>query len=1172
MKNIFKNSYKSVAIVVLLVIAVAVPSFGSASGTASFSSNGVFKIGDHRNAGTTNWVTSLSNMKPGDQVQFLFTYLNTSSNTANGALSSYSVSGNGTAALTVTGTIWASNAPQVSGSVTIYAASGYTISLNSDPYSGGPGDVFPGANEITYHSTSVVTLGGNQIAAQQPTAQLWAEYPNGTTVTQVPLGTAPFMHWTSTNATECHVLAGAGFSTGGATQGQDQVSPLAGSTTFSIQCTGTGGSIQANYTVTVTTPQNNLTCNSFSAYPSSGQSPLTATLSANASGGAGGYTYQYIFGDGQSQNFISNNSVQHTYITSQSQTFSANVTAKDSDGATCSASTSVYVSATYTPPPPPSQPTAHISANPTSVNSGNSTTLQWSSTNAASCQGNGFSTGNTTSGNVVSSPLTNTTTFSVTCTNSSGSAYDSVTVYVNSTPPPPPSGSAPSAQTLSATGVSQNSATLNGSVNSNQAATSYWFEYGTSQSLGNSTGYQSAGSGSSAINVNSLISGLIANTTYYFRVVAQNSYGTAQGSILSLTTSGGGGGSGSAPTVITGGAAGISQTSAQITGYVDPNGYQTSYWFEYGTSQSLGSATGFQSAGAGTDSLPYNATLSNLSQNTTYYYRIVAQNTYGTSQGSILSFTTSGGGGGNNCVAPSVQTLSANNTYQNSAQLNGSVNPNNCQTSYWFEYGTNYSLGNTTGYQSAGASSGSFNIYSSISGLNYNQTYYFRAVAQNSAGTSYGSILSFSTNNSGCTYGNCGYGNQLYVQTLNATNYGNNTITFNGSVNPNSTYSDSVYGWFEYGTNINSLYLSTNSTYIGSGNYQQNFSQTAYNIVSGTTYYYRAAARNSSGTSYGQILSTSNYGGNGAPQVITNAATYISRTSALLNGQVDANNSATNAWFEYGTTVNLGSQTISQSAGMGNDYQNYSSALSSLSANTTYYFRAAAQNSYGTSYGTILSFMTSGGGTTTYIPQQQTVVVRTINTGTGTGTGLSCVILVPSLNVSELTPGQNFTLTVTYRNGCTYNLSNVFLKVILPQGTDFVLTNYPFFNRDANGISYNLGALPTNFQSAISIEGTVSNSANPGDSMIFSAVLNFNDEQGRFQSISSYLTAVVGQGKVLGANVLATFGNLFGNWIFDLLLIALIIFLVYLIFSRKRNNVFVSREGDVLEAKPLTNV
>ena len=61
-----------------------------------------------------------------------------------------------------------------------------------------------------------------------------------------------------------------------------------------------------------------------------------------------------------------------------------------------------------------------------------------------------------------------------------------------------------------------------------------------------------------------------------------------------------------------------------------------------------------------------------------------------------------------------------------------------------------------------------------------------------------------------------------------------------------------------------------------------------------------------------------------------------------------------------------------------------------------------------------------------------------------------------------LSGGQEFTYTVTYRNGCNYNISNAFLKIILPTEVEFIATNYPFFNRDANGISYNLGAVAAN--------------------------------------------------------------------------------------------------------------
>src|SRR5271157_5667725 len=74
-------------------------------------------------------------------------------------------------------------------------------------------------------------------------------------------------------------------------------------------------------------------------------------------------------------------------------------------------------------------PTATISANPTSITSGQSSTLTWSSTNATSCTGNGF-TASGTSGSTSVSP-TVTTTYSVTCTGTGGtSSPASATVTV----------------------------------------------------------------------------------------------------------------------------------------------------------------------------------------------------------------------------------------------------------------------------------------------------------------------------------------------------------------------------------------------------------------------------------------------------------------------------------------------------------------------------------------------------------------------------------------------------------------------------------------------------------------------------------------------------------------------------------------------------------------------
>jgi hypothetical protein len=79
----------------------------------------------------------------------------------------------------------------------------------------------------------------------------------------------------------------------------------------------------------------------------------------------------------------------------------------------------------------PPAPTAALSANPTSINAGQSSTLSWSSTNATSCTGGGFSTGGAISGSAAVTPST-TMTYSVSCTGNGGSASASTTATVSS--------------------------------------------------------------------------------------------------------------------------------------------------------------------------------------------------------------------------------------------------------------------------------------------------------------------------------------------------------------------------------------------------------------------------------------------------------------------------------------------------------------------------------------------------------------------------------------------------------------------------------------------------------------------------------------------------------------------------------------------------------------------
>jgi hypothetical protein len=100
-----------------------------------------------------------------------------------------------------------------------------------------------------------------------------------------------------------------------------------------------------------------------------------------------------------------------------------------------SATSAVTVTVTAPPPPPVPMPTASLTAASTTIQSGQSVTLNWTTTNATSATINGSSV--PLSGSQAYSP-TITTTYTLVATNSAGSATSPVTVTVTAPPPPPP--------------------------------------------------------------------------------------------------------------------------------------------------------------------------------------------------------------------------------------------------------------------------------------------------------------------------------------------------------------------------------------------------------------------------------------------------------------------------------------------------------------------------------------------------------------------------------------------------------------------------------------------------------------------------------------------------------------------------------------------------------------
>jgi hypothetical protein len=185
------------------------------------------------------------------------------------------------------------------------------------------------------------------------------------------------------------------------------------------------------------------------------------------------------------------------------------------------------------------------------------------------------------------------------------------------------------------------------------------------------------------------------------------------------------------PGIATNTASNVTSFSATLNGTVNPNGSTANVHFQYGTTTSYGSTTASRSyTGGGTQ--PVSANIAGLSPNTTYHFRLVGTNIFGTTYGSDRTFTTLSPTG-----PPVVTTNPASNISTSSATLNGSLNPHGLTTTVYFQYGTTTSYGRSTPSQiQAGNTYRS--ISANISGLPANSAYHFRIVATNSAGSRYG--------------------------------------------------------------------------------------------------------------------------------------------------------------------------------------------------------------------------------------------------------------------------------------------------------------------------------------------------------------------------------------------------------------------------------------------------
>ncbi len=107
-------------------------------------------------------------------------------------------------------------------------------------------------------------------------------------------------------------------------------------------------------------------------------------------------------------------------------------------------------------------------------------------------------------------------------------------------------------------------------------------------------------------------------------------------------------------------------------------------------------------------------------------------------------------------------------------------------------------------------------------------------------------------------------------------------------------------------------------------------------------------------------LRKSGEGSGSPPDVYTRPATYIQTDRAVLNGTLNPNGSAADAWFEYGTDPALSAwiATPRQPKQPVTTPLSFRASIRGFSPYTTYYYRAVADNRFGTQRGDIQAFPT----------------------------------------------------------------------------------------------------------------------------------------------------------------------------------------------------------------------
>jgi uncharacterized protein (TIGR02145 family) len=488
----------------------------------------------------------------------------------------------------------------------------------------------------------------------------------------------------------------------------------------------------------------------------------------------------------------------------------------------------------------------------------------------------------------------------------------------------------PTVTTTTVSDITVTTATSGGNVTSDGGAevTARGVCWGTSTgpTITGSKTSDSKGTGS----FTSSLTGLAENTNYFVRAYATNSEGTSYGNEVTFTTN-----QVAAAVVTTATVASITTTTAVSGGNVTSDGGGTITargvcWAITASPTISGSKT---TDGAGTGIFASN--LANLTPGVLYHVRAYATNSFGTSYGNELTFTTLS-------AVPVLTTTAVTGITAVAAVSGGNITSDggSAVTARGVCWNTTLNPVATDPHTTDGTGVGSFP--SNLSGLLPNTAYHVRAYATNTNGTAYGEDMPFTTLTVVPT-----------VTTATVTAITQTTATAGGNVTSNGGATVTARGVC-WGTAANPDIAGSHTT---DGTGTGTFTSPLTGLTPGILYHVRAYATNSVGIAYGTDV-TFTASSVTLAVLTTTVPSGVGITTATSGGNITSAGGGTitekGVCWSTSATPTLSDAHTTDGTGTGV----FASSITGLAQATAYYVRAYATNSAGTAFGNAVQLAT----------------------------------------------------------------------------------------------------------------------------------------------------------------------------------------------------------------------